>query len=381
MFPAGTYLVSSVSLNVAGQRWSLDAGATLRLRDGANASVLRLSAADASVGGGHIDGNAAAQSSSGTCVVVTGARAAVVGVDIGGCLGWGVYIRGASGVRIAGNVVHDTADAAIFAENDGANGANNCVFDGNTVRRTQRAGAGGIIVHGDGANASSGSRITNNRVENVAQISIEVWGKAPSAVISNNVTIGGDMGVSVDTSDDTQVLANTVSAARTYGIELAGSQRVTVRGNTVNETGVTNGTGIALTGINATSHANVLDQNHIVGANRGIQLNVGADDNTVTANLIESWSTFGVEIIGSQRIRVSGNTIATGGSQGVALDNSSSVDVLNNTFRTARTAVGLYGHDGTTVDFVTVTGNTFQSITTGLSEAGSVGTHIVYDGP
>src|SRR5439155_746053 len=88
---------------------------------------------------------------------------------------------------------------------------------------------------------------------------------------------------SVDTSDDTQVLGNTVRGARTYGIESAGSQRVTIRGNTVDETGVANGTGIALTGINATSHSNILDQNHLTGVNRGIQLNVGANDNTITA--------------------------------------------------------------------------------------------------
>lgn len=368
-------------MNVAGQRWSLNAAAVLRLRAGANASMVRLSAADAKISGGHIDGNASAQSSSGTCVVVTGDRAVVENVDIGACLGWGIYVRGADNVRIAGNTVQDTGDAAIFAENDESSGANNGVYDGNTVRRTQRSGAGGIIVHGNGAIASTGSRITNNRVENVAQISIEVWGKASSATINNNVTVGGDMGISVDTSDDTQVLGNTVRGARTYGIESAGSQRVTIRGNTVDETGVANGTGIALTGINATSHSNILDQNHLTGVNRGIQLNVGANDNTITANLIETWTTFGVEIIGSLRVRVSGNTVAAGGSQGVALDNSSNVDILNNIFRTAQTAVGLYGHGGTTVDFITVTGNALESVGLGLSRAGAIGTHITYDGP
>jgi hypothetical protein len=57
------------------------------------------------------------------------------------------------------------------------------------------------------------------------------------------------------------------------------------------------------------------------------------------------------------------------------------VDILSNTISSARTAVGLYGHGGVTVDFVTITQNVFQSVGVGLSKAGAVGTHITYDGP
>jgi parallel beta-helix repeat protein len=381
VFPAGTYLITGVSLSVTGQRWWLDPAATLRMRAGASTTLLRISASDVVLTGGRLDGNGASQSSSGTCVSVSAPRATIDRVDIGGCRGWGIYVRGAPNVHIVGNVVHDTGDASIFIESDDVRGADNANVEANTIRRTTNSGAGGIIVHGNGQIATRATRIAGNRVENVAQISIEVWGFAPNSVIVDNVTVGGWMGISVDQSDDSQVLGNRVVAARTYGIELAGSQRCVVRNNTVDHTGVVNGTGIALTGIVATSRGNLLDANTLIGANRGIQLNVGAHDNTITGNLIQTWTTFGIELIASERIRVSGNTITSAGSQAIALDNSLNVEILANTISAARTAVGLYGHGGVTVDYVTITQNTFQNVGVGLSKAGTVGTHITYDGP
>jgi parallel beta-helix repeat protein len=370
-----------VSLSVTGQRWWLDPAATLRMRAGASTTLLRISASDVVLTGGRLDGNGGSQSSSGTCVSVSAARATIDGVDIGGCRGWGIYVRGAPNVRLVRNIVHDTGDASIFIESDNVRGADNAVVEQNTVRRTTNSGAGGIIVHGNGQIATRAARIAGNRVENVAQISIEVWGFAPNSVIVDNVTVGGWMGISVDQSDDSQVLRNRVIAATTYGIELAGSQRCVVRNNTVDHTGIANGTGIALTGIVATSRGNLLDANTLIGANRGIQLNTGAHDNTISGNVIQTWKTYGIELIASERIKVTGNTFSTGGSQAVALDNSLNVEITGNTFRTARTAVGLYGHGGTTVDYVTATQNVFQDVGAGLTKAGSVGTHITYDGP
>jgi parallel beta-helix repeat protein len=381
VFPAGTYVISGVSLNIAGQRWWLDPAATLRMAAGASTTLVRISASDVVLTGGRLDGNAASQSSSGTCVSISAPRATIDGVDIGGCRGWGIYIRGAPNAHLVRNVVHDTGDASIFIESDDVRGADNAVVELNTVRRTANSGAGGIVVHGNGQIATRATRIAGNRVENVAQISIEVWGFAPNSVIVDNVTVGGWMGISVDQSDDSQVLRNRVIAARTYGIELAGSQRCVVRNNTVDHTGIVNGTGIALTGIVATSRGNLLDANTLIGANRGIQLNTGAHDNTISGNVIQTWTMFGIELIASERIKVTGNTISSGGSQAVALDNSLNVEIVGNTVRAARTAVGLYGHGGVTVDYVTVTQNVFQDVGVGLSKAGTVGTHITYDGP
>ena len=381
VFPAGTYLLSGVSLSVTGQRWWLDPAATLRLKAGASTTLLRIAASDVVLTGGRVDGNGSAQSSSGTCISVSAPRVTIDGVDVGGCRGWGIYVRGAPNAHLVRNAVHDTGDASIFIESDDVRGADNANVELNTIQRTTNSGAGGIVVHGNGQIATRATRIAGNRVENVAQISIEVWGFAPNSVIVENVTVGGWMGISVDQSDDSQVLGNRVIAARTYGIELAGSQRCVVRNNTVDHTGIANGTGIALTGIVATSRGNLLDANILIGANRGIQLNVGAHDNTITGNQIQTWTTYGIELIASERIKITGNTISSAGSQAIALDNSLNVEILANTISAARTAVGLYGHGGVTVDYVTVTQNVFQNVGVGLSKAGAVGTHITYDGP
>jgi parallel beta-helix repeat protein len=380
VFPAGTYLISGVSVNVAGQRWVLDAQATLRLRPGAGSDLLRMSAADAVVTGGRLDGNRAAQTTSGTCLTVSAPRATIEAMDIGECRGWGIYVRGAANVRILRNVVHDTGDASIFIESDSVRGSDNAVVDGNTVRRTTREGAGGIIVHGTGTVATVAPRIANNRVENVAQISIEVWGSVPRSVIVGNTTVGGYMGISVDRSHDAQVLGNRVFAARLYGIELAASHRCVVRDNTVDESGVAGSTGIALTGVLERSRNNLIEANTVISARRGIQLNKDSHDNTIARNVIRGWTTFGIELIGSERIRIESNTISAGGNQAIALDNSRNVEILTNSVRTASVAVGTYGHDGVTVDFVTIARNTFESVGTVLTKAGSVGTNIFYDG-
>jgi parallel beta-helix repeat protein len=379
VFPAGTYLVSGLRFSIAGQRWVLDPQATLRLRAAAGSNVLNVAAADAVVTGGRLDGNRAAQSSSGTCVTVSAPRATIEAMDIGECRGWGIYVRGAAGVRILRNVVHDTGDASIFIESDDVRGSDNAVVEGNTVRRTTREGAGGIIVHGKGSIASVAPRIANNRVEDVAQISIEVWGSVPRSVIVGNVTVGGYMGISVDRSHDAQVLGNRVFGARLYGIELAASHRCLVRDNTVDESGVTGTTGIALTGVLERSRNNVIEGNTVISARRGIQLNKESHDNTIAKNVIRGWTTFGVELIGSERIRVENNTISAGGNQAIALDNSRNVEILTNTVRTASVAVGTYGHSGVVVDYVTIARNSFEEVGTVLTKSGSVGTNIFYE--
>lgn len=380
VFPAGTYLVAGLSLSVPSQRWWLDPQATLRLRAAASSTLLRVTASDAVVTGGRLDGNRTAQSTSGNCLSVSAPRVTIEATDIGECRGWGIYVHGAPEVRILRNLVHDTGDASIFIESDGVRGSDNAVVDGNTVRRTSREGAGGIIVHGKGAVATLAPRIANNRVEDVAQIAIEVWGLVPRSVIVGNVTVGGWMGISVDRSHDSQVLGNRVFAARLYGIELAASHRCVVRDNTVDETGMTGSTGIALTGVAERSRNNVIEANTVISARRGIQLNKESHDNSIAKNVIRGWTTFGIELLGSERVRVEGNTISGGGNQAIMLDNSRNIEILTNSVRTASVAVSAYGHNGVVVDYVTIAENRFDEVGTVLKKTGGVGTNIFYDG-
>jgi parallel beta-helix repeat protein len=379
LFPAGTYIVGKLQLNVAGQTWRLDPAATIRLRASANSSLISASGVGVRLIGGRLDGNRLAQTSSGNCVSVSGSKAVVESVDVGNCRGWGIYVHGADDVQLLRNTVHDTNLAAIFVESDTSSGADNTLIQNNTIRRTFSESAGGIIVHGNNATlASVGSRIIGNHVEAVAQISIEVWGLAHRSVIQGNTTIGGWMGISVDRSDDSIVSGNTVRGPRLYGIELAGSSRCTVRENLVDGAGAAMFAGVALTGNKIQSHASTIVANKIYRATRGVQLNSGSSGNTITGNLIDGWTKFGIELITSDDTHVSANTIQNGSNQGITVDNTSRVEITRNTVHRANAAVWAYGHDGVVVDHLRITDNRFVEVSTGLLKSGTVGSDIIY---
>jgi parallel beta-helix repeat protein len=298
-FPAGTYAVSNVRANLAGQLWQLDAAATLRLKP-AGIGVLSLIADSVRVTGGHIDGNKANQAASGTCVGVDGQHVTVQAVEVFDCLGWGIYVYGADYGQYLGNYVHDTGLAAIFAEN----GASYNVFDRNTVANTG-AGAGGIVVHGQQGTAgvAYGTQITNNSVSGVAQISIESW--SPNSLVKGNTTVGGVMGISVGAADSTVISGNTVSGALWYGIELGNAGSCTVSGNVVVDSP---GQGII---IDDAGHDNTVASNTIRNsAERGIQISYLASRNSITNNIIDTWGLSAIEAHTSDNNLISGNTFS-----------------------------------------------------------------------
>ncbi|MDQ2912009.1 MAG: right-handed parallel beta-helix repeat-containing protein [Chloroflexota bacterium] len=285
-FPAGTYLVANLQLTASGQVWNLAPTATLKLKASANTDLIVMSGAGARLVGGRLDGNRSAQGSSGTCVVMVGGGGVVQNTEILNCRGWGVYVYGADGTKISGSSIHDISDAAIYVEN----GADDTTIDGNAVQRTTGAGAGGIVVHGmqNTAGVGSRTRITNNRVENVAQISIESW--SPASLVQGNTTIGGTMGISIGAADGTRVLGNVVSGAADYGIEVGNTGGVTVSGNTISS--VAGDAGII---IDDAGHGNMVTSNQLRSVVRGVQVSLGSAANTVSGNTFESWSLYGIE--------------------------------------------------------------------------------------
>jgi parallel beta-helix repeat protein len=305
-FPAGTYLVANLGLTARGQVWNLAPTATLKLKDSANSDLIVMSGPGARLVGGRLDGNRAAQGSSGTCVVMVGGGDVIQGTEILNCRGWGIYVYGADGTKILGSQIHDTTDAAIYVEN----GADDTTIDGNVVRRTTGAGAGGIVVHGmqNTAGVGSRTRITNNRVEGVAQISIESW--SPSSLIQGNTTIGGTMGISVGAADGTRVLGNVVSGARDYGIEIGATAGVTVSGNTVSS--VAGDAGII---IDDAARNNTITANQLRSVVRGIQVSLGSAANTITGNSFEAWSLYGIEAHRADGSIIGSNTFSGSGIQ------------------------------------------------------------------
>jgi hypothetical protein len=74
-FPPGTYLVDGLTASVANQRWYLDLGATIKLKNAGNAAVITVTAAGVRIEGpGTIDGNRANQSASGDSVSYAGIK-------------------------------------------------------------------------------------------------------------------------------------------------------------------------------------------------------------------------------------------------------------------------------------------------------------------
>jgi parallel beta-helix repeat protein len=383
-FPGGTYVVAKLQANVAGQQWWLDPSATLRLRSGANTDVIFLAASDVTLRGGKIDGNRAAQTSSGTCVVITGQRVAVREVEIAECRGWGIYIYGADNAQLVRNHVHDTYGGAIFADDDGSTGANNTLIDGNTIKRTLNKEAGGITVHGNNSTiASSGARITNNYVEGVGQISIEVFGLAPDSFIQGNRTFGGMMGISVDKSDRTVVTGNTVTAAPTnswgywLGLEIAGASNVMLSGNTVDGNNAAGAVGVSVT--NTSPQFNMITGNTIYRTTKGVFLGRGANNNTIIKNRIETFSARGIEVAGDHTT-ITENVIVNGASgEGIIIDNSSHEKITRNTIRAAPKAVTLYQSGAGSVDYVVITENRFESVGEGIVRYGAMGANNVYE--
>ncbi len=310
-FPAGTYFVAGMRANVSGQVWELDSAATLKLRDAANASLLAITGAGVRVSGGRIDGNGAAQTNFGTCIDTYASNVTIQGVDVGNCHGWGIYAYSADNTTISGNSVHDTNDAGIFIEH----GSDNATIDRNLVSRTVKSNAGGIVVHNqqNSAAVGYGTRITNNRVEGAGQISIESW--SPNSVVQGNTTVGGDIGISVGGSDGTKVLGNTVLDARGYGIEFGNSGNGTVSGNTVSD--VAGDAGIIL---DDAAHDNTVTGNTVKRVVRGVQVSYHSPRNTISANVIDSWSLFGIEAHSSDNSIIDVNTFVGAGRQVVLIN-------------------------------------------------------------
>jgi parallel beta-helix repeat protein len=305
-FPAGTYMVANLRLTASGQVWNLAPTATLKLKASANTDLIVMSGAGARLVGGRLDGNRSAQVSSGTCVVMVGGGGVIQGTEILNCRGWGVYVYGADATKISGSVIHDISDAAIYVEN----GADDTTIDGNVVQRTTGAGAGGIVVHGmqNTAGVGSRTRITNNRVESVAQISIESW--SPASLIQGNTTIGGTMGISVGAADGTRILGNVVSGATDYGIEIGNTASVTVSGNTVSS--VTGDAGII---VDDSAHGNMITSNQLRSVVRGVQVSLGSTANTISGNTFETWSLYGIEAHQVDGSIIGTNTFTGAGTQ------------------------------------------------------------------
>lgn len=373
--PAGTYLTGPLTISSA-LDVALDPGATLRLASGSNVHLLTVNAAGTTIRGGVFNGNKAGQTATSYAISILASDCVVEDTEIRDTYSYGIRVHAASRCRITGNSFVDTGSIALFAQASPTVGAHYNLLSGNTVRGTDFEG--GIKVHGYSATVTSvGNRITDNHVENPAQICIEAHLYAPKSVITGNITTGGMMGVSVSSSDDSTVTANAVEGPSSYCIELAASRRCTVTGNTADGKSLST-RGIALT--NTACEANTITSNTIRSiAGRAIELNAGAANGVVSQNIIDGYTGYGISAIASDYTTISENVLLSGGTKCIVVDNSKYVSVLDNIGRTATEhGLFLYQSGEGVVDNITARGNHLSSTGAAFGEQGTIGADVLY---
>lgn len=370
--PPGTYLTGGLT---ATQTISIELspGATIKLANTSNATLLTLNGVGSRIRGGVFDGNKVNQTA-GNGIVLNGAGSKVKNVEVKDIFTWGIYSPRPD-IEIVGNNVHDTGSISIFIQASGVS-ADEGLIAHNRVRTT--TAEGGIKVRGDNSTlTATRMRILGNHVEGVAQICIEAFGLSTKSVIANNTTNGGIMGVSISASSYCTIVGNTCEGADTYGIELASSSYCTVVGNVVHGAGLTN-RGIAVTG--TASKFNVINANTVNGVvDYGITLTTASDHSVISSNIIDGYGIHGIYPVNTDGFTITDNTIINGGLKAVMIENCQNGIIANNRGKTAtQNGILLFQSGAGVTDNIIVSGNHMVSTNAAYAEQGTVGVSISY---
>jgi len=291
LFPAGTYLVSGLTVHTAGATLRLEAGATVLATPGISGPVIAVTAASVSIiGPGVVDGNQSVQTGTTNldCIQFqTGADDGLVqGVVAQNAAFRGIATIGANRTRIALNRVINCNHGGIActAPSTSVDGP---VVVGNVVTLSGSAVVAGIDVSGSSFTVIvTNPTVAENRVSTLnAGLAYQLqfcpyarvtgnWGTAPQQVFS---VVGGT---------DNVVSSNVaVAFGQGAGIEL-GSTYSVCSGNTIIKTGPdASGCGINADN-NASGSTIVISNNKILGAHSQAILVGSYDHVTITGNLL-----------------------------------------------------------------------------------------------
>lgn len=328
-------------------------------------------------------------------VRITADNVTVEGVTVNGAVRYGIYSINAASPRIKDCTVTDSGNIGIFWEMASASAAiEGPEISGCTVDRTSLGSTiteGGIKVHGDTGNYQAlRARIHDNKVfmpsdaADDAANCIESFGDSDWAVISDNITVGGSMGISLAQADHNSVTGNTIYNPNDWGIEIAGSDHTAAIGNTIDGNGNCDD-GIIVSAIGSVySNDTAITGGTITGCTNAVQVNSTNDGVTITgAAMSITAANYAVNLTGVQDFAVTGNTISGGGTglKGVMLDRSYDGTVVGNTIQGfTQNAVLMYSTTTDTLDNVTITGNAFfdcgTPVTTQLSGGAVLGANV-----
>jgi parallel beta-helix repeat protein len=356
----------------------IERGTTLKLKAGANTALLVISDTGTTFatgtiveGGGTIDGNKAAQTGgTGQAVYIDADRVKVRGMRILNARFSCINMGGSNYCQIVDNEIEGAGSDAVFLSKD----PDPCSF--NLIARNviKNSGGNGIKVVGDAATSRimRGNRIIENHVEDAGQtfISIEVWNQCPESVITNNVTRGSAMGVSVDQSNGTVVANNSIFSPATAGVEIATSHNCAITGNTVDGEGETL---YAIVASNTPPQKNTITGNTVKNTVESGIYSSFSEEGVISSNTVENPGIYGIRMAGTKRAAVIGNVVR-GGTNAFMFDAAQRILFAENYAMNSTVALRFHAGSGLSTDRIKVLNNMFEGHTT-LRILEGLGTH------
>lgn len=414
MVTPGTYILSALALNVAGQKWVIMPGATLKLKNAANGPIFSISASGVTVtGGGVIDGNFANQTPGFHPLIGVGGTTPTDvtfdGVTVQNANGYGIAAgtgaENISGLTIRNCIFANTQyDALVAGSNSITSDITDIAFINNKVYNNNPALVGGglgisIVGNPGGGHYARRVTATGNRVEcypiGTSEPGYGDWaaGVHFSGVINGTVVgnafFGCTLPVTIPDSQDVAILGNSIEGYSGYGIEVPASvlsRGITVTGNTIVDTDPRAGAGyhseygISVSASSGATRYVVISGNVInqVTTSGFPSIGIGGgsmvtDHITATGNVINKSAGGGGALVAHKvtNLKISDNVIDCGGTNMnvVWLDSGGAGgtfvakwSVTGNIIANYGTGAGIiYGSGTENMTYVMITGNSFNN--------------------
>ncbi len=279
---------------------------TIKLNSGATDKYLfNIEAEDCFIIGGYWDGNrlGGGQTTGNSWFdlelikVSSTVNAHITGITGYNGAGVGIGIRGSSNCHVSNNTLRDIDQNAIYHDNDSSqNTYTENDIDVSAASINSSGQHHGILLSNSDPATNFNNLVSNNTIK--AQLTGATTGNICIAVrgyqcnVSNNITYGGNMGLSIDRATDSVIADNLIydvdlTAGSSYGIEMNGP-RNTVTGNKIKGAKY----GIVTSGNLDPMTDNIISSNSIDGVERGIFVSTHTGSPctgwTITGNYISS---------------------------------------------------------------------------------------------
>lgn len=337
----GLFVSEGISLTITNNEVFDNLNDGIYLRDGTTLST---------VSGNTVrnNGNQNTGSGSGIRVYNNSTQNTVVSNNVSGNAGNGISVeRGSNNNQVRGNTVTDNTEGIVVAESD------NNLIQGNTARNNQN----GIRISGAQDNPAANNQVIGNQVQDSQSTTSNAYGiyfynHADSNTIRNNTILrSATYGIYIK-SGGNRIEGNTIRDGKT-GIAIVGEEEsigeipllelsgrnnvvisstitgnsdigIRIEGGVLNGIGATPGTGAPLPG-------NVIQNN---GGNgifiKNTSAGFSSTDNQVVGNRIHSNGSAGIVVKdpGSDRNRLSNNSITDNAGSGIKVDNGAQGGIL-----------------------------------------------------